>query len=128
MTSEEFEEKFLNMFANNISDKVRKKNKIGKKYGGYLWYIFSQNLYPCFEGIKAKNEYDCVDKTNAFEIQYDNGFIGDRQTNFLYDVHLTAKGIDEDELFEFYVIGEDFSWCYVVTHERDLCGPYFCYA
>ena len=27
-----------------------------------------------------------------------------------------------------FVIGKNFSWCYVVTHEGDLCGSYFCYA
>lgn len=33
--------------------------------------------------------------------------------------------IQNNGLIEFYVIGLNFSWCYIVTHEPDGCGPYF---
>ncbi|MBQ2911256.1 MAG: DUF4275 family protein, partial [Clostridia bacterium] len=25
-----------------------------------------------------------------------------------------------------YIVASDFSWTYVRTHERGICGPYFC--
>ena len=94
------------------------------------WNLFAGKLIPCFSGNKARQEYDKVDKTEAEEIQFSSGFIGidDLNTFPLADIHRTSQGIDESGLIEFYVVGKDFSWCYVVTHELDMCGPYFCYA
>ena len=40
---------------------------------------------------------------------------------------MTSSDIDDCGLIEFYVVGKNFEWCYVVTHELDLCGPYFCF-
>lgn len=127
MKDYEFVDRFIEVFAGN-NESYRKKIKTVKKGRGYLWLLFNEKLVLCFEGDRARAEFDRVDKTEAFEIQYYNGFLGDEETSPLKKEHLTSTGIDDSCLPEFYVIGKEFSWCYVVTHEFDLCGPYFCYA
>lgn len=129
MKREEFCETFLSVFANGIKERQKRKYRIGLEYGGYLWHLFYYNLVPVFIGDEARKEYNKVDKNGAVQIQYDLGIgYGDEETLSLEDNFLTAEGIDKGGYCEFYVIGKDFSWCYIVTHENDSCGPYFCYA
>lgn len=134
MTRFEFVKEFLNAFAQNISH--RQRRKIGLKIGrngeyrgrGYLWSLFAYNLVPCFKGEEAKIKYDEADKRDAVEIQYDSGLgHGDDTTEVLCQTFLTAEGVDRYGYPEFYIIGENFSWCYVITHEGDGDGPYFAY-
>ena len=128
MTRAEFADNFLKAFSDHISEKQLKKFRIGTEKKEFLWNLFAAKLVPCYEGELARREYDKADKTLAEEIQYDNCFFdGDKNSHVLSKKHLTARGIDESGLMEFYVVGKDFSWCYVITHELDLCGPYFCY-
>lgn len=129
MTQKEFVENFMLTFTSHLPEKVLKKFRIGNREKDFLWNLFGAKLIDCYEGDAARNEYDKADKNGAFEIQYDNGFMGlsDCYTSNLKPEHMTAKGIDDLGRPEFYIIGKDFSWCYVITHEFDLCGPYFCY-
>lgn len=129
MTKEQFVERFLKNFMDNIPKRQQKKYRIGTKKKDFLWNIFAAKLIPCYEGDKAREQYDKADKTFAEEILYDNGFLGYDSNNsvMLSKQHMTAEGIDKSGKAEFYVIGQDFSWCYVITHEFDLCGPFFCY-
>ena len=76
---------------------------------GYLWNACCFNLSKYLYGEDAKNAYDKIDKNEAIELQYDNGFVGDEYTVPLKEEHNTAEKI----------------WCFVVTHELDLCGPFF---
>lgn len=124
MLDKEFVKEFLNVFAKNEQPRKIKKFYNGS---GFLWE-FIVGKASTFEGKQARIEYDKADKANAFEIQYFNGVLGDKETLPLQPTHLTAQGIDVDSSPEFYVIGENFSWCYVVTHEGDRAGPYFCYS
>ena len=130
MNKQDFINKFLNIFAKNISPKELKTYRIGAKSGEFLWNLFAGKLISCLSGDKARQEYDKANKVGAEEIQFSSDFIGydDLNTYPLSDEHRTACDIDKSGLIEFYVIGKDFAWCYVVTHEGDLCGPYFCYA
>ncbi len=129
MTEKEFEKNFLRVFANGVTEKQLKKFHIGKKYNGYLWLIFNRELVSCYEGDAARSEYDNANKMGAMEVLYNSSCVhGGFDCNVLDTEHLMAKDIDNDHLDEFYIIGSDFSWCYVVTHEGDLAGPYFCYA
>ena len=130
MDRHDFINKFLNIFAKNVSPKELKTYRIGAKSGEFLWNLFAGKLISCLSGDKARQEYDKANKVGAEEIQFSSDFIGydDLNTYPLSDEHRTACDIDKSGLIEFYVIGKDFSWCYVVTHEGDLCGPYFCYA
>ena len=129
MKREEFRETFLSVFANGMKRQQKRKYRIGLEYGGYLWHLCYYKLVPAFIGDDARKEYNKVDKNGAIQIRYDLGIgYGDEETSRLEDNFLTAEGIDKGGYSEFYVIGKDFSWCYIVTHEMDLCGPYFCYA
>ena len=130
MTKNDFIVAFYSAFAKNILLKDKKKYNIGINKKGLLWDIFAAKLVPCYTGDEARRLFDSVDKTGAIEIHYaghNRFFEDDIATSDLSDEHMQAKGIDDSGLFEFYVIGKDFEWCYVVTHELDLCGPYFCF-
>lgn len=128
LDKQDFIKNFLNTFAKNISEKTLKTYRIGARKGEFLWNLFAAGLVPCFSGDKARQEYDKADKIGAEEIQLSSNFIDhdDLNTHPLSHEHESARNVDQ--LIEFYIIGKDFSWCYVVTHEGDLCGPYFCYA
>ena len=130
MTKKDFIEKFYSVFAKDISRADKKKYNVGLDKKGLPWNMFAAKLVSCYEGDEARALFDNIDKTDAIEIQYSghNRFVeDDMTTSDLSDKHMTAKDIDDCGLFEFYVIGKNFEWCYVVTHEIDLCGPYFCF-
>ena len=126
VTRKLFQELFLKTFAPNLKDWERRKYCINWKGKGYLWHLFSNNLVPCLVGNEAREAYDRADKTDALEIQYDYG-LGDEIMQPLSSTYTTALKVDWYGYTEFYIVGKNFSWCYVVTHELDLCGPYFCY-
>ena len=132
MTRQEFGKRFLEVFATGIPPKLLKKYHIGLDKP-FLWNLFGAKLIPCFEGDAARIEYDKADKTNAQMIEYDADWLNpflDRTTFSSQPLPiemLTAEGVDAHLFPESYIWGEDFSWCYVITHEGDLCGPYFCY-
>lgn len=126
VTEKEFAESVLSAYGKNITKYQIKRSFRGYRKG-YLWLGLSYKLLPCLEGDEARIEYDKVEKTDAFEIYYDDDF-GDKETTSINEMHLTAKQIDDLGLAEFYIIGKDFSWCYVLTHAGDGCGPFFCYA
>lgn len=129
MTKKEFIDGFLRTFAINISAEKLKRYRIGANKKDYLWNLFASELVPCYKGDRARKEYDIADKFDAEAIQYSNGRIGydDECTRKLQNEFISASAIDRAGLMEYYIIGADFSWCYVITHELDLCGPYFCY-
>lgn len=115
MTKEEFQQKFKEAFLEGYKNKKIK----------YLWEPFAKNEIECLKGNLARKAYDNADKTNVFEIQYDNGLIGDDFAVPLEKNHMTSNEVDKSELFEFYIFDKEFSWCYIITHEFNLCGPYF---
>jgi hypothetical protein len=143
MTREEFKTKWISVFCKNITEEQMKDFCVDRgQYSSFLWHIFSFEIAPRLRGKKARQEYDKVDKEGAFEIHYDPNAgldkFNDAETKELSLNHMTSQQIRNDKmdygycmgrLNEFYVVGKDFSWCYIVTHEDDYgCGPYFCYA
>lgn len=128
ITKNDFPRLFLENFVPNVSyKKLKKLHILPFDDNGYLWMVCNHNLIKHLSGIDAKQKFDEVDKSSAFEIQYDNGFIGDDVACPLDKNHISSKLIEQSNLIEFYVIGKNFSWCYIVTHEKDDCGPYFIY-
>ena len=132
MTHEEFKNLFIETFAGNIPPKILEKHRVGSNKG-LLWNLFAAKLVPCFEGDEARREYDKIDKANAQIIEYDACWMfhfppyKNPCSQPLPQNMVTATGVDEHILPESYIFSDDFSWCYVVTHELDSCGPYFCY-
>ena len=131
MTRKEFKEKFLEIFAADVSPKNKKKYNLESEKG-LLWNLFAAKLVPCFEGTAAREEYDKADKTNARMIEYDSCWMfclpphKNPSAKALPPELFTAEGVDKHLYPESYVFEENFSWCYVTTH-ADSCGPYFCY-
>lgn len=128
MTKNEFIDNFLNVFAKDITEKQKREAHVGINNRGCLWNLFGYKLLPCFEGNEARMEYNKANKENAFEFYFYDDSLCDDETAILNEAHLTAEQIDQEGLAEFYIVGKDFSWCYVVTHAGDHAGPYFCYA
>jgi hypothetical protein len=122
---ETFVKEFLGKFVPSISIKQLKKLNCYAPHHGYLWMICEHNLIKNLKGKNAMIAYDNADKTDAIEFQYDNGFLGDDFSTPLSEENDNSSKIQNNGLIEFYVIGKDFSWCYIVTHEPNGCGPYF---
>ncbi len=118
---EEFHKNFLPLFS---IKKLKKLNCYAPNHG-YLWNACEHNLVENLKGKDAMLAYDNIDKTGAIEFQYDNGFMGDDISKPLSKENDNSIKIQNNGLIEFYVIGLNFSWCYIVTHEPDGCGPYF---
>lgn len=116
-----FEKRWLNHFAADVSKENVKKLVVST--GNYIWHVFSWKLIPeesYFIGEKARRAYDNADKTGAIYVKP----FGKGISKPLEKGYETAGSLDA--LTEVYVVGEDFSWTYIKTHENDLCGPYFC--
>lgn len=121
---------FAEIFCDNFLPSIPKKAlKILRCYPpkhGFIWNACEYNLAPNKKGKAAMLAYDHADKTNAFMMKYDNGSRDyDDFSRPLTDEYDTSEKIWDWGLMEFYVFGNDFSWCYIVTHELSECGPYY---
>lgn len=127
INKENFVKEFIKNFLPTIPiERLKKLNCYAPDYG-YLWMACEYNLVDNLKGKDAMLAFDRIDKSGAIEFQYDNGFIGDDISVPLSKDNDSSLKIQNSGLFEFYVIGKNFSWCYIVTHEADGCGPYFIY-
>lgn len=122
---ENFVEKFIQNFVPLVPIKELKKLHCYAPDHGYLWMVCEQDLVENLKGKDAMIAYDNADKTEAIEFQYDNGFLGDNVSMPLSEENNNSDKIEKSGLIEFYVIGKNYSWCYIVTHEPNGCGPYF---
>lgn len=122
---ETFVKEFIENFVPSVSLRQLKRLHCFAPDNGYLWNICEHNLVKNLKGNEAMIAYDNIDKTDAIEFQYDNGFLGDDVSVPLSKENDTSEKINKSGLTEFYVIGKEFSWCYIVTHEPNGCGPYF---
>lgn len=120
---------WLKKFAPNLTSKQKGVAGINAK-GGFLWHAFSYEFLDCYKADKARQMFDSVDKSNAFKyffdpsksIEIDNDGVEKLGKNE------TSKSLENLDFIELYVIEKDFKWCYIITHEGDWCGPYFCYS
>ncbi|MDE7438905.1 MAG: DUF4275 family protein [Clostridia bacterium] len=89
----------------------------------YIWHAFYYNIIPdgeYLEGDEARKAFDRADKEGALSLQFDF----EDTPVALTEEFDTAEKVED--YFEFYVVGKDFSWTYIVTHETDIgIGPYF---
>lgn len=119
MTRESFYTRWMRVFANGIP----KKNidQYVKATGNYIWHIFSWKLLNedrYFLGNEAKDAYDQIDKNGAMYIKW----FDEKHTRVLTEDLYTANALED--FVEVYVVGQDFQWTYIKTHES-TCGPYF---
>ena len=120
MTKNEFYDKWLSVFASGISKEDMEKHIVS--YGNFIWHVFSWELLDksaYLVGDAARAEFDSIDKSDAICLRW----FEDDWAQELTDDLCTAKTLDGQH--EIYVVSKDFTWTYIKTHERDLCGPYF---
>ena len=119
MTKSAFYAKWLETFASDIPKGALKKYV--QSTGNYVWHIFSWDLLDKKQyllGDAAKAAYDKIDKRGAIYIDW---FEDDHTKDITWPLN-TARALDE--FVEVYVVGKDFDWTYIKTHEG-ACGPYF---
>ena len=129
MSNSEYNKKWIEAFCGGLSAAQIMKAGIGQD-GGFLWHAFSYNFVPCLKGDDARKAYNGMDKSGAKQSFYTIDPINKKfsisNAEPIADEFMTAKQIDESDEVEVYIVGKDYQWCYVRTHES-LCGPYFCY-
>ena len=123
MNIKEFLNKWIHTFAPNITKSQYKK----RIHNQYIWHAFSWDIIPhgtYLEGDAARNAYDNVDKDDAICLQL---WFDEVATPLTEDFDRADKIETPDgDYAEFYVVGKDFSWTYIVTHETGMgLGPYF---
>jgi len=115
-----FEKRWLQAFAADVSGEDIEKYVVAT--GNYIWHVFSWKLLPkesYLTGDPARAAYDAADKTEAVCLKpfSKNG------SRPLPKEFVTACALDT--VTEVYVVGKDYAWTYIKTHENDHCGPYF---
>lgn len=113
--------KWLSIFAEGVDKKMIKEHVTS--YGNYLWHIFTWCDVPCLEGDEARKAFDAVAYAEA--IRGTDGY-SNKIKNSSVVGKLSASEVDNDPAGDVYIVAIDYSWTYVRTHEKDLCGPYFC--
>lgn len=120
----EFKKRWIENFAND----VEKDFIVNNVYDdcSFVWHIFSFDKISksrYFSGIDAMKKYDQVNKKNALVYLYFDE----------KEVPINNKFLSANQLFKYYevyVYPQDYSWCYIKTHECDkdnidYLGPYF---
>ena len=134
MNKEEFIKKWLKTFAPKLTPEQYEEYIEDQ----YIWHTFSWELMDkndYLEDDDARCAYDAADKTDAMYLLL---FEDEPCTKKLPEIFDTAYKIEHSGLtyvdcaeegtpiyMEFYVVGKDFSWTYIVTHENGMLGPYF---
>lgn len=119
MTKNEFYKKWIEAFASDIPQKIIQKYV--KSTGNFIWHVFSWRLLNDDQYLiknEAKQAYNKINKKDAIFI---NWFEDKDTKDITYDMY-EANALDD--YIEIYVVGRDFKWTYIKTHE-DMCGPYF---
>ena len=119
MNQTAFEQTWLSTFAPQVTAAQREACYLSQ----YLWHLFSYRLLRegrFLEGEAARAAYDAADKEGAFVICLWNG---DGESAPLPARLHRAKALERRP--ESYVVGRDWRWTYVSTHENGHCGPYF---
>lgn len=92
-------------------------------YRQSLWAPSPRDGSPVLEGKEARAAFDALDYDTAYIFRW--GF-QEGITCAGVTARVTAAQLDQDEGTDVYVVGRDFSWTYVHTHEDGWMGPYFC--
>ena len=119
MKKEAFCAKWLETFGGDISRNDIKKHVAST--GNYIWHVFSWELLGdkrYLSGEAAKRAYDSADKRGAIYIDW----FQDDHTKDITRAQNVADALDA--FTEVYVVGKDFKWTYIKTHEGGF-GPYF---
>lgn len=121
MKNKAFLDRWLRTFAADVPKSDLKKYVTTT--GNFIWHVFSWELVPNDKYLKAdaaRKAYDDADKCGA---RYVVIYPEETKPTELTEDMFTASSLDAFD--EIYVVGKDFGWTYIKTHEK-FCGPYFC--
>lgn len=124
---EEIKNKWLEVFAGNLTEKER-IDELGMD--AYLWHLFSYEKRECLEGNDARIAFDEL-RRREYYVFFDNHrydyYDLSEYENKVFEVFdgNKAKAKDFNKEDDVYVVDKYFRWTYVNTHEG-YCGPYFC--
>ena len=119
MTKNDFYENWMKSFCIGISESTLRR--FVKTKGNFIWHIFSWKLIPAnryLSGKKAEKAFNEVSKRGAWYIDW---FTDDHAHQIITELK-DAESLSQ--FVEVYVVGKDFQWTYIKTHE-DGFGPYF---
>ncbi len=125
MTLKEFEEKWLTVFAEGVSEKQIAKYVTA--HGNHIWHVFSWKLLPdgCYlTGDDAREAYNHLPHHERERAVFIEPF-GEKYPESFSLTWQDSSAYHLDKRIEIFVAAEDFSWTYIKTHENDWCGPYF---
>ena len=110
--ADELRSKWLEAFTKNIDISDVNIDQL-------LWHIFSYERLPCLQREEADAELIKIKKETLY-IFFNEGTMCYRLNN------AEKFSVEDIDYFnDIYVTNEDFTWTYVLTHERAMCGPYF---
>lgn len=114
-SSQKLKTKWEETFASSLSTNEKKQIYIES----FFWHIFSYEKVICKKNQDARKSFNETDKNIviAFYQDHDDVLYFENATNL--------KDIDFDTHQDVYIVDVDFTWTYVVTHEKQQCGPYF---
>lgn len=118
--------KWLAVFGGEVPYEIMQKYVLGGgTMANHMWHVFTWGGVPCLTGDAARRAFN--------ELQYKSalGFFGGWSCGYGYKIeNMRIIGKASAEVLDgkrgdCYIIGKNFEWTYVKTHESD-CGPYFC--
>ncbi|MET1118259.1 DUF4275 family protein [Priestia megaterium] len=114
-----FRKRWENEFASALSASQKKKIYMDQ----FLWHAFSYEKLSCLQGEQAIQAFEQQIKNDCYLLfEHD-----ERVLQLSKCKHLTSADLSGNAnmyLEDLYVVDEDFTWTYVITHESS-CGPYF---
>ncbi|MED4794742.1 DUF4275 family protein [Priestia megaterium] len=114
-----FRKRWENEFASALSASQKKQIYMDQ----FLWHAFSYEKLPCLQGEQAIQAFEQQIKNYCYLLfEHD-----ERVLQLSKCKHLTSADLSGNAnmyLEDLYVVDEDFTWTYVITHESS-CGPYF---
>lgn len=115
-----FRKRWEERFARHLSQEEKERIFLfGDRYfSGYLWHIFSYKKIPHLCQVEAYEAFDLQQKTKCYI------FYQHLPEVFYVEYAELLKAEDFLEEEDIYIVDENFTWTYVVTHEES-CGPYY---
>ncbi|MGS2778439.1 DUF4275 family protein [Robertmurraya sp. GLU-23] len=91
---------------------------------GFLWHVFSYEKLRCLEKKQAEEAFNLVEKKSCYIFfqHSDHAYILENAQDLKASDLQFEEDIDEKDL---YVVDTEFNWTYVITHEKEMLGPYF---
>ncbi len=84
--------------------------------------LFSYKKKDCLEGKEGEQAFNDVAKQNCFMFYQhsEDALLLENAPNLNTEDFASEIGTD------LYIVDKQFRWTYVLTHETEYCGPYFC--